>query len=786
MKMSGKFIYKSLLVIVFSLSFYFVYNVFEGNYVYAEQFCNNECPSRTCAQEGYCFLCNNNYDNYCDTGRGYCNCGGTACDSDDDCGGSHAWGSCQPCGDPVPSGSSPVGWLDPVDCNAFYGWARDDDNINVPIDVHFYADGVFVGGTNANTRSEAGVCGSSASCSVCGDGSTPLDQSTYPQCFHRFNGFPTPLSLKDGNNHEIRAYGININSTGAVVGSGNAELCGSGGNCGSTSKIINCTNPNVAPTATINGQKVSPPPNVVLVTPGMNYINDGDLLRFNSTASDANSNLSSLHLRYFGDGSPSIPITTIRSTTCSGLCSSLSLSNIDFNTNGLSGGTGRNLYFSSEAVDQAGATGGSATIIVHVRPTLSISGVLYNAPNVGVCSANSPAILNSNATVSARSNSGAFYYGSVQADGNFAIKGIPYGTIILDMCVSINPPPTGEYRLSCVNGENAYPWVGCYQLSNSLNMTSNKTSHVGLRLVAQNPWFTSLYSDVYGGNGIIQSVPAPPLSPSTFAGYLGDWAAVSANGEMSYAFTAMNGSLNINAVGRSGRIYKQMSGLPSETKGGFAMRMPFAADKMWPSEYLSLRLPSHGLVTQINDKSSLNSINPGSVRVYRIMKSDLFDSAGTTYNLSGPGTAVLYYTETTPLKINGRITSSAADERIYIVSTAAPIEISPSIGIGAPTTGTLPHIQAGLITTAPGANNVIKYLTNGSTDISVVVEGPVITKRVDMQRNIGNVNSEIYPTNVHVYNSQYIYRLTRQERSSMDVPNYTGISIVDINWEWLN
>ena len=540
--------------------------------------------------------------------------------------------------------------------------------------------------------------------------------------------------------------------------------------------------PNVSPTAAINGQKTTPPPNVILVTPGINYINDGDVLRFNATGSDTDSNLSILNLRYFGDG---LPTTTIRSTTCSGECSALNLTNVDFGTNGLSGGVGRNLYFSAEAVDQESATGGSSTIRVYVRPVMSISGVLYDAPNIGVCSASSPAILNSNATVSARDNSGSFYYGGVQANGNYTISGIPYGTIILDMCVSVNPPPVGEYRLSCVNGENAYPWVGCYQLTNSLTMTSNQISNVGLRLIDQDPWFTSLYSDVYGGNGISQTVPAPPFSPSTFSGYLGDWAAGSANANKSYAFTASGGVLNINGIGRSGRIYKMMSGTISETRGGFAMRMPFLADKMWPSEYLNLTLPTHGLVTLINDKSALNTINPSSVRVYRITKSDLFDSAGTTYNLTGPGAAVLYYTDTAPLKINGRIISSAVDERIFIVSTAAPIEISPSIGTGTPTTGTLPHIQAGLITTVTGANNVIKYLTNGSTDISVVVEGPVISKRVDMQRNIGNVNSEMYPSSVHIYNSQYLYRFTRQERSSMDIPNYSGLSVVDIDWKWL-
>ena len=203
---------------------------------------------------------------------------------------------------------------------------------------------------------------------------------------------------------------------------------------------------------------------------------------------------------------------------------------------------------------------------------------------------------------------------------------------------------------------------------------------------------------------------------------------------------------------------------------------------MLPAAYINLTLPANVPVTLVNDKGILNTLDPSQVRVYRITNPALFDGGGTTYNLRNTGVAVLYYTDSAHLRIDGPITSSAGNERIFIVSTIAPIEIGSLVGTAVPTTGTLPQIQAGLITTATGANNVIRYLSNGGTDRSIVVEGPVISKTVDMQRNLGFVNNEAYPTNVYVYNYNYLYQLTRAERNSLDVPNYSGLSVVDVSW----
>ena len=98
---------------------------------------------------------------------------------------------------------NPAG-LTKVDDNYVYGWARDADyqDAGESIQVHFYADkpccvadsGEYIGYTLANDLSEMAVGGNGN---------------------HRFI-FEIPASLKDGENHEIYAYAIGVDSDGAL------------------------------------------------------------------------------------------------------------------------------------------------------------------------------------------------------------------------------------------------------------------------------------------------------------------------------------------------------------------------------------------------------------------------------------------------------------------------------------------------------------------------------------------------------------------------------------------
>ena len=57
-----------------------------------------------------------------------------------------------------------------------------------------------------------------------------------------------------------------------------------------------------------------------------------------------------------------------------------------------------------------------------------------------------------------------------------------------------------------------------------------------------------------------------------------------------------------------------------------------------------------------------------------------------------------------------------------------------------------------------------------------------MSKTVDMRRNLGTLRNQSYPANVHLYNYNYLYRLTRMERNSADISNYTGLSVVDVSY----
>lgn len=112
--------------------------------------------------------------------------------------------------------ADPIGWLDSANCTNISGWACDPDYGSANISVDLY-NGPIVPPDYSNvlTRISAGTYRSDLT-GVCGGG---YGDHAYI--------FPTPTSLKDGNSHDIYAFGIDIDSTGAIaVGGNNAQLSG--------------------------------------------------------------------------------------------------------------------------------------------------------------------------------------------------------------------------------------------------------------------------------------------------------------------------------------------------------------------------------------------------------------------------------------------------------------------------------------------------------------------------------------------------------------------------------
>lgn len=104
------------------------------------------------------------------------------------------------------------------DCNQLNGWTGDPDNPNLSIDVHFYADGQWLGATTANLS--RGTTGNKAICEALGGGQNCnicSSDDNKSLCKHAF--YFTDLSrLNDGNTHQIMAYGINIDANGNPTG----------------------------------------------------------------------------------------------------------------------------------------------------------------------------------------------------------------------------------------------------------------------------------------------------------------------------------------------------------------------------------------------------------------------------------------------------------------------------------------------------------------------------------------------------------------------------------------
>lgn len=109
-----------------------------------------------------------------------------------------------------------VGSFDVVNtCTSMQGWACDGTNFSQPLQIHFYADGLFnqggkfIGSTVANVPREAAVaakCGGVAA--------------------HGFT-FAYPASLKDGKTHTIYAYAIGLTpgTNMLLVGSPKNAVC---------------------------------------------------------------------------------------------------------------------------------------------------------------------------------------------------------------------------------------------------------------------------------------------------------------------------------------------------------------------------------------------------------------------------------------------------------------------------------------------------------------------------------------------------------------------------------
>lgn len=117
---------------------------------------------------------------------------------------------------PEPTNSAPRGYLDSADCQQIAGWAQDPDAANAAIKVEVLVDG---SATDAGAR-KLSVQANDERSDLC---------TAIGSCNHGY-AMATPTSLRDGQPHTLRAYGLD-SATGAAT-----ELAGS-------PKTISCDPP---------------------------------------------------------------------------------------------------------------------------------------------------------------------------------------------------------------------------------------------------------------------------------------------------------------------------------------------------------------------------------------------------------------------------------------------------------------------------------------------------------------------------------------------------------------
>lgn len=126
---------------------------------------------------------------------------------------------------PTPA-PTPKGNHGGIDCTKTWGWACDASNYATPLTIHFYKDGPYNGGGTLIGSTVANGARESAVAQACGGNPN-----------HGFT-FNIPASLKDGRQHSVYAYAINVGG-----GSGNPLLLGS-------PRTFTCATPTPRPTPT--------------------------------------------------------------------------------------------------------------------------------------------------------------------------------------------------------------------------------------------------------------------------------------------------------------------------------------------------------------------------------------------------------------------------------------------------------------------------------------------------------------------------------------------------------
>jgi len=349
---------------------------------------------------------------------------------------------------------------------------------------------------------------------------------------------------------------------------------------------------------------------------------------------------------------------------------------------------------------------------------------------------------------------------------SYEINNAPDGSRVV-CALPIAKLPGFRYLLSCLNNGSSGVISGSCA---SINIDeSPERADLGYKLFSKG-WFTTLSGDVYGGGGgpsVSAGIPAAADILGGFKDFLIQGVGtVFGNGDLS-----VKNSDGVEKYSQDSNRHARFIGYPAGN---------------WPVSYDFIApMPAE----EIGDCSGF--LKNGGLDPAKVYKADAacvqegIDSVATSYKLSGDGIAVVYVEggdELTFGETGKLFRADSADQRVVFVVDGTVL-VSKDLGDVAPTIATRPQIEAAFV-----VSQSLGFETAGDKngdaipdDTSALVEGPIITKAgVDFDRDRGLGNG--YPSEVVAYKSLYLDALPQQDLES-DVPNYTGLSVVDISWE---
>jgi hypothetical protein len=159
----------------------------------------------------------------------------------------------------------------------------------------------------------------------------------------------------------------------------------------------------------------------------------------------------------------------------------------------------------------------------------------------------------------------------------------------------------------------------------------------------------------------------------------------------------------------------------------------------------------------------------------------------TTYELSEDGVVVVYVTGSGDLRFDQEFKAENPNQRIVFV-TGPGVNVIVDRTLSSPDPvdiGALnPLIEAAFV--VAGEGNYFEFEGTPDpdgplgSDLSVIVEGPIIAKQVRLNRDRDLQN--YFPAEIVKYNSYYMHYLTQREREGDLGSDYTGLFITDTDW----